>query len=92
MERSNVMSSLQEYHKKRKFDDTPEPTGTNRKEKKKTRSKQNDKSDTLRFVVQKHRATRLHYDFRLEAKDGTLKSWAVPKGISLIQKQRGLQL
>ena len=80
------MSSLQEYHKKRNFDDTPEPTGTNRQEQKKTRSKQRSKSDNLRFVVQKHHATRLHYDFRLEAKDGTLKSWAVPKGISFDPK------
>ena len=69
------MSSLQGYHKKRNFDATPEPTGTTRKEQKKT-SIQSSKSDTLGFVVQKHRATRLHYDFRLEAKDGTLKSWA----------------
>jgi bifunctional non-homologous end joining protein LigD len=92
MEISDLMSSLQEYHQKRKFDDTPEPIGTDRPKQIKKRSKQNSKCDNLRFVVQKHHARRLHYDFRLEARDGTLKSWAVPKGVLLDPKTKRLAI
>lgn len=65
--------TLKDYAKKRHFDVTPEPSGKTSGSKKKS---------SLAFVVQKHRATQLHYDFRLEWK-GVLLSWAVPKGPSL---------
>jgi bifunctional non-homologous end joining protein LigD len=67
--------SLEEYHCKRDFSRTPEPAGKRAQPRKSTAS-------TGLFVVQKHAARRLHYDFRLEI-DGVLVSWAVPKGPSL---------
>lgn len=67
----NDKMSLTAYKKKRNFKETSEPKG-----------RKKNLSKSLIFVVQKHAATRLHYDFRLEL-DGVLKSWAVPKGPSM---------
>jgi bifunctional non-homologous end joining protein LigD len=64
---------LKEYRKKRDFDVTTEPAGKGKGSKRKA---------SLIYVIQKHRASRLHYDFRLEW-NGVLLSWAVPKGPSL---------
>jgi bifunctional non-homologous end joining protein LigD len=71
------LAKLQEYRKKRDSKQTPEPFGGKKKGKEPI------------FVVQRHDARRLHYDFRLE-RDGALASWAVPKGIPLEPGQRAL--
>jgi bifunctional non-homologous end joining protein LigD len=65
--------SLKEYRRKRSFADTPEPSG---------RGRSRAAGQRLRYVIQKHQASHLHYDFRLEWR-GVLLSWAVPKGPSL---------
>jgi bifunctional non-homologous end joining protein LigD len=78
--------SLSQYNRKRNFSQTPEPT-----EKAPNRQANLGTNDQiLRFVIQKHDASHLHYDFRLETPSGVMKSWAVPKGLSLNPKIKRL--
>jgi bifunctional non-homologous end joining protein LigD len=74
--------NLTRYQSKRNFSQTIEPRG------RQVRQRDASGSRTM-FVIQKHAASRLHYDFRLEM-DGVLKSWAVPKGLPLIQGDKRL--
>lgn len=73
------MAKLAAYHAKRDFQKTPEPKG------------EGSEGDGSAFVIQKHAATRLHYDLRLEL-DGVMKSWAVTKGPSLVPGEKRLSV
>jgi bifunctional non-homologous end joining protein LigD len=72
---------LAEYNRKRRFGVTPEPAGKQGRARKKE----------LEFVIQKHRASHLHYDFRLEH-DGVMLSWSIPKGPALDPSVRRLAM
>jgi bifunctional non-homologous end joining protein LigD len=76
---------LNEYNVKRNFKNTPEPSGVTN-----DTPQRGKKKGIFRFVIQKHNASTLHYDFRLETRDGVLLSWAVPKGPSLDPRQKRL--
>jgi bifunctional non-homologous end joining protein LigD len=75
----SAAEQLREYQRKRNFDKTAEPAGSRTTSSKRTGT--GTATDQLRFVIQKHDASRLHYDLRLEM-NGVMKSWAVPKGPS----------
>jgi bifunctional non-homologous end joining protein LigD len=84
--KSAKKASLKEYHRKRNFGSTPEPKGDAARD-----AKRAAKVKERYFCVQKHLASHLHYDFRLEHK-GVLLSWAVPKGPSLNPKDKRLAM
>jgi DNA ligase D-like protein (predicted 3'-phosphoesterase) len=80
-------TKLSEYERKRDFSKTAEPSGKKKARGKKTKARRRHP----RFTIQKHSATSLHYDLRLEV-DGVLASWAVPKGPSLDPRDKRLAM
>lgn len=80
---SMTKNNLRTYHNKRKFNQTPEPRG------KKSTLKTSTSAEITTFVVQKHDASHLHYDFRIHIGD-VLPSWAVPKGFPKVIGEKRL--
>src|SRR6185503_817547 len=78
---------LREYDRKRNFERTPEPRGKRKTGARRGRTRPPRAAEALQFVVQQHAARNMHWDFRLEL-DGVLKSWAIPKGPSLVAGER----
>ena len=74
-----MADKLETYRNKRRFNETPEPSGGERARRAKRAATSRGAGPALSYLIQEHHARRLHYDFRLDL-DGTLKSWAVPKG------------
>jgi bifunctional non-homologous end joining protein LigD len=84
-------ASLRAYRQKRDFSRTPEPSGGEPESATRRETRGRGGDGALQFVIQKHAASHLHFDFRLEL-DGAMKSWAVPKGPSLDPSQKRLAM
>ncbi len=82
MENKAYFDKVKKYRTKRNFEKTTEPKG---------KSQKKTKTDQSIFVIQKHDASNIHFDFRLEV-DGVLKSWAVPKGLSTDPSEKRLAM
>jgi bifunctional non-homologous end joining protein LigD len=89
--RGGATTKLSEYRKKRDFTKTREPAGGAKSATRVGTSARKKRTPTLHFVIQKHAASHLHFDFRLEL-DGVMKSWAVPKGPSYDPRVRRLAM
>src|SRR5436305_2269775 len=89
--RSGAKTKLTEYQRKRDFTKTREPSGETKTATAKKSAPRKKRAPALQFVIQKHEASHLHFDFRLEL-DGVMKSWAVPKGPSYDPSVRRLAM
>jgi bifunctional non-homologous end joining protein LigD len=89
--RGGRAAKLSEYQRKRDFTKTREPAGSSTAAARKTLATRKKRAPALHFVIQKHAASHLHFDFRLEL-DGVMKSWAVPKGPSYDPSVRRLAM